>query len=135
MTTLDAGAVEVVVIEYCRLNGPDHRTLGNLEPGDHVITHESYVPFLLKAGLICMPHELEALDAEEAKNALDELDAELARMQAEADAETRELEAVPLNQIIPEHEFEASAAFEAEGVVVTADAANEAPKPAGRKRK
>lgn len=33
----DPNGIEVIVLQECRLNGPDHRTLGDCFPGDRVI--------------------------------------------------------------------------------------------------
>jgi len=54
------GAVEVVVIcaEGAQLNGPDHRTLGWIETGQHAFTHESYLPHLREHGIACLPSDI-----------------------------------------------------------------------------
>lgn len=75
--------VEVIVIQDCSFNGPDHRSLGKLFMGDHVLTHECYVPHLLDAGLICMPEEFANLDKLAAQADLADIDAEIERMIAE----------------------------------------------------
>lgn len=120
MQSLKPGEVEVIVIESCSFNGPDHKSLGKLEPGDRVITHESYLRHLLDAGLVCMPEEFEALDTIEAEGNLADFDAELARQVAlleaglgvaDPNAETVEVEALPVNVIESDAAIEAVAVF------------------------
>lgn len=80
------GSVQVVVIDECTFNGPDHMTLGPLHLGDFVYTHESYVAHLLQEGLVCMPEDFDNLDIEAEEQSLQNLDAELDRaIQAQRD--------------------------------------------------
>lgn len=108
MSKLRAGEVEVVVIEECIINGPDHISLGWLRPGDRVVTHENYLNHLLESGLVCLPHEFDALDTAEAEGTLADLDAELARMVAEQEAAAA-AETEPEAELPPETEARVAA--------------------------
>ena len=73
------GAIEVVIINEggLTLNGPDHRTLGHIEVGEHAFTHESYLSYLLDNGLACLPSDFGTAKMALAKESLRQLDAEL----------------------------------------------------------
>lgn len=117
--------VEVIVIQDCTFNGPDHRSLGKLFMGDHVQTHECYVAHLLDAGLICMPEEFANLDKLAAESDLADIDAEIERLiaeQARLELEAKEGEATA----------EATAAF-AEAEQEPVEEVAEAPKAVAKK--
>lgn len=84
---LPQGAVEIVVLQDCVINGPDHRSLGQLHAGDIVLTHESYLPHLRDNNQACLSSELGESDIDAAQLELDELERALAEAEAKAEAD------------------------------------------------
>lgn len=76
---LQINEVEVIVLRETTFNGPDHRTLGDLHPGDRVITSAGlYANWLVENGFAAFISDFDGAIA-----SMEELDEQLKQAEVE----------------------------------------------------